>query len=50
VTDPLKLSTVFLTGAGDGRVTEKMASHFDQVFATEASKPMVWRLQELGYR
>ena len=38
------------SGAGDGRVTEKMSSYFRNVYATEASNPMVTRLTEKGYR
>ncbi|KAK2155479.1 hypothetical protein LSH36_239g03020 [Paralvinella palmiformis] len=37
-------------GAGDGKVTQIMAGHFEQVYVTEASTPMKWRLQDLGYK
>ncbi|XP_061196972.1 protein-L-histidine N-pros-methyltransferase-like [Saccostrea echinata] len=37
-------------GAGDGRVTEKMAKYFRQVYATEVSSTMVWRLQQKNYK
>lgn len=36
-------------GAGDGKVTEKMASHFNQVFATEISSQMRKHLTSKGY-
>ena len=38
------------SGAGDGKVTEKMAASFEEVYATEASTTMVWSLQERGYK
>ncbi|KAK3581155.1 hypothetical protein CHS0354_024687 [Potamilus streckersoni] len=37
-------------GAGDGMVTAQMAIHFRTVYATEASHPMLKRLQQKGYR
>ncbi|KAH3771349.1 hypothetical protein DPMN_172664 [Dreissena polymorpha] len=37
-------------GAGDGTVTEKMSPFFRQVFATDASGPMVTRLKSKGFR
>ena len=39
-----------ILGAGDGKVTQIMAGHFEQVYVTEASTPMKWRLQDLGYK
>ena len=36
-------------GAGDGKVTEMMASHFRRVSATEVSYVMQRRLQQCGY-
>ncbi|XP_022080464.1 methyltransferase-like protein 9 [Acanthaster planci] len=36
-------------GAGDGKVTEIMASHFRRVSATEVSYTMQRRLRQLGY-
>ncbi|XP_013391027.1 methyltransferase-like protein 9 [Lingula anatina] len=44
-----KAATLLDLGAGDGKVTEKMQNHFEQVYATEASSPMRQRLTELGY-
>lgn len=37
-------------GAGDGMVTRQMAGHFDEVFVTEMSTTMKWRLQEHGFK
>lgn len=37
-------------GAGDGGVTEVMASHFREVYATEVSPPMRWQLQRKNYK
>ncbi|CAH1780361.1 unnamed protein product [Owenia fusiformis] len=49
--DPLWKSYKLLDlGAGDGKVTERIAHHFNETFATEASKPMTWRLKEKGYK
>ena len=39
-----------MSGAGDGMVTRFMAKHFDEVFATEMSTPMQWRLKEKDYK
>lgn len=36
-------------GAGDGSVTRQMAQHFRNVYVTEMSSTMLWRLQEQGY-
>ncbi|KAI0234730.1 Methyltransferase-like protein 9 [Lamellibrachia satsuma] len=36
-------------GAGDGMVTQQLASHFSEVYTTEVSTTMTWRLQEKGY-
>ncbi|KAJ8246354.1 hypothetical protein GJAV_G00266810 [Gymnothorax javanicus] len=36
-------------GAGDGGVTEVMAKHFREVYATEVSTPMRWHLQRKNY-
>ena len=36
-------------GAGDGGVTAILARHFDEVHATEVSRPMAARLRERGY-
>ena len=36
----LKDSTMIDLGAGDGQVTQKLAPFFQQIFATETSKPM----------
>lgn len=44
-----KAKSLLDLGAGDGKVTQIMADHFEEVYVTEASTPMKWRLQELGY-
>ena len=31
-------------------MTEKMASHFKEVYVTEVSTPMIWRLQSKDYK
>lgn len=36
-------------GAGDGKVTAKMAKHFDKIYATEAATQMQRQLTERGY-
>jgi len=36
-------------GAGDGGVTAHLAPYFDDVWATEVSRPMAGRLREKGY-
>lgn len=41
---------ILFTGAGDGEVTDKMARYYSQVYATEVSSTMVWRLQEKNYK
>lgn len=41
---------IFLnTGAGDGNVTLKMAPYFKDVFVTEISPVMRWRLSKHGF-
>ncbi|XP_074644771.1 protein-L-histidine N-pros-methyltransferase-like isoform X2 [Tubulanus polymorphus] len=37
-------------GAGDGVVTRVMEPNFDEVFVTEVSKPMIWKLEEKNYK
>ena len=36
-------------GAGDGNVTKNLATHFNDVYVTECSAPMRYRLQSKGY-
>lgn len=43
------LNALLDLGAGDGNVTMKMASYFKQVYVTEISVPMQWRLKQLGF-
>lgn len=37
-------------GAGDGKVTDVMQPHFDEVYVTEQSPAMRWRLSNKGYK
>ncbi|KAM9424052.1 protein-L-histidine N-pros-methyltransferase isoform 2-T2 [Pholidichthys leucotaenia] len=37
-------------GAGDGGVTQVMAPHFREVYATEVSPPMKWHLHRKNYK
>lgn len=41
--------TLLDLGAGDGHITQHMAPYFSQVYTTETSGPMTWRLFEKGY-
>ena len=45
----VKMDSLLDLGAGDGAVTAKMAPFFNQVYATEMSVPMQWRLRQKGY-
>lgn len=44
-----KLNSLLDLGAGDGMVTSRMAPFFKNVYATEMSGPMRWRLRQKGY-
>ena len=44
-----RLTSLLDIGAGDGSVTERMASLFERVYATEMSSIMQWRLSASGY-
>jgi hypothetical protein len=37
-------------GAGDGAVTAKMAPFFNNIYATEMSSTMQWRLKQKGFK
>ncbi|ESO09124.1 hypothetical protein HELRODRAFT_74006 [Helobdella robusta] len=37
-------------GAGDGAVTEKLSRHYRNIYVTEKSSTMVWRLKSRGYQ
>ena len=37
-------------GAGDGKVTSVMKQHFDEVYVTEQSPSMRWRLSSQGFK
>ena len=45
-----KLGSLLDLGAGDGAVTEKMAPFFNDIYATEMSPTMRWRLTQKGYK
>ena len=45
-----KLDNLLDLGAGDGVTTEKMAPFFNNVYATEMSYTMQWRLSQKGYK
>jgi hypothetical protein len=36
-------------GAGDGGCTKEAAPLFEEIWATEASRPLAWRLWNRGY-
>ena len=42
--------TLLDLGAGDGKVTDVMQPHFDEVYVTEQSPAMRWRLSGKGYK
>jgi cyclopropane fatty-acyl-phospholipid synthase-like methyltransferase len=44
-----QLTSLLDIGAGDGCITERMASLFQKVYATEMSTIMQWRLSSCGY-
>lgn len=46
----IKLENLLDLGAGDGQVTSKMAPFFQNVYTTEMSTTMRWRLQQKGYQ
>ena len=46
---PSPLTSLLDIGAGDGSVTERMAGLFEQVYVTEMSPTMRWRLGSKGY-
>ena len=46
----VKLNNLLDLGAGDGAVTAKMEPFFNNVYATEMSLSMQWRLNQKGYK
>ena len=46
----VKLKSLLDLGAGDGAVTSRMAPFFENVYATEMSYTMQWRLQQKGFK
>lgn len=45
-----KTGTMLDLGAGDGKVTSVIKHHFDDIYATEQSPSMRWRLQGKGFK
>ncbi len=45
----VKMTNLLDLGAGDGATTLKMAPFFENVYATEMSYTMQWRLQQKGF-
>ena len=45
-----KMNNLLDLGSGDGAVTEKMGFFFHNVYATEMSYTMQWRLGQKGYK
>lgn len=50
VSEDWKGDSLLDIGAGDGNVSKNIIHHFRNVFATEQSPTMQWRLQEKGFR
>ena len=44
-----KASRLLDLGAGDGKVTSVIKQHFDEVYVTEQSPSMRWRLGSRGF-
>lgn len=49
VDETWKTDTLLDLGSGDGRVTAVMGNYFNQVFTTEQSPSMRWRLRQQNY-
>ncbi|KAK2191304.1 hypothetical protein NP493_54g00026 [Ridgeia piscesae] len=49
ISEKWKANKLLDLGAGDGMVTQQLAGHFSEVYTTEMSTTMTWRLQEKGY-
>ena len=45
-----QLGRLLDVGAGDGQVTKQLAPLFREVFATEMSPSMRWRLKSAGFK
>lgn len=50
VAESWKTGTLLDLGAGDGKVTSVIQHHFDEVYATEQSPSMRWRLSRRGFK
>ncbi|XP_070574202.1 protein-L-histidine N-pros-methyltransferase-like isoform X2 [Ptychodera flava] len=50
IQDGWKAGKLLDLGAGDGMVTKFMEPYFEEIFATEMSPPMRWRLENRGYK
>lgn len=50
VAESWKTGTLLDLGAGDGKVTSTIQHHFDEVYVTEQSPSMRWRLSHRGFK
>jgi len=50
VDESWKTGTLLDLGAGDGKVTSVIKHHFDEVYVTEQSPSMRWRLSGRGFK
>ena len=50
VADTWKVNRLLDLGAGDGKVTSVIKQHFDEVYVTEQSPTMRWRLTNRGFK
>ncbi|XP_068696174.1 protein-L-histidine N-pros-methyltransferase-like isoform X3 [Montipora foliosa] len=50
VDDTWKVNRLLDLGAGDGKVTSVIKQHFDEVYVTEQSPTMRWRLTNRGFK
>ena len=49
VDDTWKAQRLLDLGAGDGKVTSVIKQHFEEVYVTEQSPSMRWRLSDQGF-
>ena len=50
ITGDSKRDRLLDLGAGDGKVTAMMEPYFEEIYATEQSPSMRWRLHWKGYK
>ena len=50
VDDTWRAARLLDLGAGDGKVTNIIKQHFDEVYVTEQSPSMRWRLSNRGFK